>query len=178
MDGPKRLARETIYRSHWVNLFVDKVQFPDSHVIDRHHLLDFEDPSVVAVMERGNEQVLFARIYRYTVETTGWEIPAGRIEQGESILAAAQREILEESGWESTHHELIYSYNPMNGIANKTMHIVRCRAEKRITDFDTNEVSDIRWFTWKEVQRMIERSEITDGATLVALLICMLHRVS
>jgi hypothetical protein len=63
---PERPSRTTVYRSRWVNLFVDKVCFPNGRIIERHHLLDFERPSVVAVVEDDREQVLLVSVCRYT----------------------------------------------------------------------------------------------------------------
>ena len=39
---PQRLARTIIYENPWVNLYLDKVRFPDGRIIEKHHLLDFE----------------------------------------------------------------------------------------------------------------------------------------
>ena len=59
----------------------------------------------------------------------------------------------------------------MNGSANKLFHVVRCKANERIQDFDRNEVSETRWFTRDEVKQMIKDKAVTDGFTLTALLL-------
>jgi hypothetical protein len=59
----------------------------------------------------------------------------------------------------------------MNGIANKMMHVVRCRATERTAEFDRDEVSEVCWFFRDEVSRMIAAREITDGVSLVSLLL-------
>ena len=93
------------------------------------------------------------------------------MEVGESEIDAARREVLEETGYLSEHHELMYSYRPMNGSANQVFHVVRCRATDFIQDFDRNEVSETRWFVKDEVKQMIKEKLITDGFTLTALLL-------
>ena len=168
---PERLARNIIYQSPWVNLYLDTVKFPNGLLIEKFHLLDFPRAAVTAIVEDASENILFACICRYTSGMTEWEIPAGGMEAGESEIEAAKREVLEETGYMSENHELIYSYRPMNGSANQVFHVVRCRAIDYIQDFDRNEVSETRWFTKDEVKQMIKDKVITDGFTLTALLL-------
>jgi ADP-ribose pyrophosphatase len=147
------------------------VRFPNGHVIDKYHLLDFPHPAVTAIVEDKSGNIIFAQICRYTTGATEWELPAGEVETGEAVIDAARREVLEETGYTSDDHQLMYSYYPMNGSANKLFHVVRCRALKHLQDFDKNEVSEPRWFTRNEVTQMIQDKVITDGFTLTALLL-------
>jgi ADP-ribose diphosphatase len=173
---PERLSRKTVYESPWVNLYLDTVRFPNGLLIEKFHLLDFPRAAVTAVVEDDSGNILFARICRYTSGMTEWELPAGGVETGESEMEAARREVLEETGYTSDHHELMYSYYPMNGSANKLFHIVRCKAIDYVQDFDKNEVSETRWFTKDEVKQMIKDKAITDGFTLTALLLWLQAR--
>jgi ADP-ribose pyrophosphatase len=170
---PERLARTVIYESEWVNLYVDRVQFPNGRVIERHHLLDFDHPAVVVFIEDGQGRVLFVRVCRYPTLRTDWEIPAGGMEAGETILEAAQREMQEETGYDCHDYREVYTYYPMNGIANKLFHIVRCKAIARVADFDPDEVSEIGWFEKAEIRQMLKQQLILDGPTLTALLLCL-----
>src|SRR3990167_5543518 len=123
---PKRLSRSVIYENPWVNLYVDKVQFPDGRIIDKHHLLDFEKEAVAILIENSSNQILLVNVYRYATNTIEWEIPAGGIDKGESVIKAAEREALEETGYKTDNHKQIYTYYPMNGISNKVYHILHC----------------------------------------------------
>jgi ADP-ribose pyrophosphatase len=168
---PERLSRNIVYQSPWVNLYLDTVKFPNGLVIEKFHLLDFPRAAVTAIVENDSAEILFVRICRYTSGATDWELPAGGVEPGETEIEAAVREVLEETGYGSDNHELIYSYYPMNGSANKLFHVVRCKANDHVQDFDVSEVSETRWFTRDEVEQMIKDKVITDGFTLSALLL-------
>ncbi len=170
---PERLSRTTIYESEWVNLYVDRVRFPHGRVIERHHLLDFEQPSVVIFIEDEQERVLLVRVCRYPTLSTDWEVPAGGLEAGETILEAAQREVREETGYQCQDYQVVYTYFPLNGIANKLFHILRCRAIAQVTAFDPGEVSEIRWFEKADLRQMLKDHVIVDGPTLTAVLLCL-----
>jgi ADP-ribose pyrophosphatase len=174
MMKPERLSRKTVYESPWVNLYLDQVKFPNGHIIEKYHLLDFARAAVTMVVENNEGSVIFVRICRYTTGLTEWELPAGGVEMGETEMEAAQREVLEETGYTTENHRLMYSYYPMNGNANKLFHVVHCNAVEHVQDFDPNEVSETRWFTKAEVRQMIRDKTISDGFSLTALLLWLL----
>jgi ADP-ribose pyrophosphatase len=167
---PKRLSRKVVYRSSWIDLYVDKVVYPAGRRVD-HHVVHFETDSVAGVVEDRRGRVLLIRSYRYIHDSIEWELPAGRLEKGETVLRGARREILEESGYETAGHRLIYKFQPVNGLADKTFHVVHCRPVRDTGVFDRNEVAGMRWFTRPELRAMIRRNRIRDGYALTALLI-------
>ncbi|MBS3143639.1 NUDIX hydrolase [Candidatus Woesearchaeota archaeon] len=168
---PKRLSRSVIYENPWVNLYVDKVQFPDGRIIDKHHLLDFEKEAVAILIENSSNQILLVNVYRYATNTIEWEIPAGGIDKGESVIKAAEREALEETGYKTDNHKQIYTYYPMNGISNKVYHIVHCKADKKIQNFDKNEIKESKWCNKEEIESMIKEKTINGGFALTSLLL-------
>jgi ADP-ribose pyrophosphatase len=168
---PKRLARTIVYENPWVNLYIDRVQFPGGRIIEQHHLLDFEKEAVGVVVENARAEILLVHAYRYPTDTIEWEIPAGSIETGETVMETAQREVWEETGYETTRPALIYSYHPMNGISNKMFHIVRSQATRKTGDFDRNEVRTFKWHTRPEIMAMIRQRRLKDGFSLTALLL-------
>ncbi|MFO7631924.1 MAG: NUDIX hydrolase, partial [Caldilinea sp.] len=133
---PVRLARRTIYENPWVSLYVDRVRFPGGRVIEAHHVLHFDKEAVATIVENARGDVLLVEAYRYVVDAIQWEIPAGGIDPGESILDAAAREAREESGCETVDHRLVSSFEPINGIGDKVHHLVHCRAAGEPGGFD------------------------------------------
>jgi ADP-ribose pyrophosphatase len=168
----KRLSRKTIYECPWFNLFGDKVILPDGKLIENYHVIDYKKESVAVIIENENNDILLIQSYRYVTDSLEWEIPAGHIEEGESILEAASRESFEETGYEIEDHHMLYSYNPSNGSSSQVFHIVAAKAGKQKTvEFDRNEVKEIRWFSKEEVKDLIRDKELRDGYSLTALLL-------
>lgn len=167
---PKRLSRKVVYRSDWLDLFVDKVVYPAGRRVD-HHVVHFKTHSVAAIVENARREILLIRSYRYITDSIEWELPAGRLEKGESVFQGAKREVLEETGFETVGHRRIYTFHPINGLADKVFHVVRCRAVRDTGMFDRNEVAGLRWFPERVLKRMIRRNQIKDGYALTALLL-------
>ena len=167
-EKPQALERRLIYHSRWVNLYVDRVLFPNGRVIEQHHLLDFDHPAAMAVVQDEAGRYLMVKVCRYPTGRCEWEFPAGAIEDGETPIQAASREVLEETGYATRAHALIYTFNPMNGIANQLFHVVRCRADGAPGDYDTREISGVSWFTGDDILAMIHSGAMKDGYSLTA----------
>ena len=141
-------------------------------MIDRHHILAFPSDGVAVLVENNEGMLLFVLAYRYTTDSLEWEVPAGGREAGETVTAAAAREVREETGYETGEHELLYSFHPINGISDKIYHVVRCKTVSAApAAFDKNEIAQCRWFTRDEVRQMIAKRQINSGFTLTALLL-------
>lgn len=168
---PQRLARETVFDSDYLKLHLDRVRQPNGHIIEDFHFVEYPCPAVGAIVEDGLGRVVMVRVPRYTLQSCSWSIPAGGVEKGEEVLFAAKREVREETGYDSSDHRLIYSYFPQAGSSNKRFVLVWCKAGEKTGDFDPNEISEVGWFTRRQVEMMIERGEIEDGLGLTALLL-------
>jgi ADP-ribose pyrophosphatase len=154
-----------------VSLYRDRVALPSGHVLEQYHILDFGRGAVAVLVENDLGQLLMERVARYPTGMTTWELPAGHIDGDEAVLAAAEREVREETGYETHGHTEIYQFHPLNGISNMRVHVVRCRAGTRSGEIDDDEVAAIRWFDRQELAAMIERREIVDAFALIGLLL-------
>jgi ADP-ribose pyrophosphatase len=127
---------------------------------------------VLAVDERGGEpRVLLARQYRHAAGAPLWELPAGRIDHGESALAGAKRELLEETGITARdwHHAFTFYSSP--GFLDETMAIYLARGLTRgASRPEEDEMIAKRFFPLTQAVRMAMNGAIRDGKTIAAIL--------
>lgn len=164
------LARRTLYQSAWVGLQHVDVRLPDGDVIHDLHLVTypFQAAAVVPIGDDGN--ILLIDHYRFQTDTRGWEIPAGKIDAGETPAQAAARELLEETGHSVDALKYLGRYHPSNGSSNQVFHVFVARGVTRVSGIkDTNEVIGVKWFTPAQVRALIQRNEILDGLSLTGL---------
>lgn len=165
------LGRRTIHHSEWVSLHQDDVQLPDGSVINGHHVVDYPRPAVGVVAIRADGAIMLVEHYRFIVDRTHWEIPAGRVDPDEDHATAAARELSEESGCSASHYTYLGCYHPANGSSNQLFHVhIAHDAVQTGVITDTNEIMSARWFSASAIWQMIAHNDIRDGLTLTAFL--------
>jgi 8-oxo-dGTP pyrophosphatase MutT (NUDIX family) len=164
------LGKRTLYASDWVGLAHWTVRLPDGHVIPDYHVVDYPRGAVGVLPLAADGRVLLIDHYRFITGTRGWEIPSGRIEAGETVEAAAGRELREETGHTARTWSLLGRYFPSNGSSNQVFHVMVARDLERESDpLDTNETLGLAWFTPATIRELIVGNGIRDGLSLTAL---------
>jgi ADP-ribose pyrophosphatase len=160
-----------VYDSDWVRLHHLDIQLPDGKVARNWHLIDYPRQAAGIVPIGDDGRILMIEQYRFTTERRSWETPGGRIEADETPVAAAHRELREETGYTAQTMVFVGAYFPSCGSSNQIFNIFQARGIKKAGEFtDTNEVIGVKWFTIDEIREMIRRNEIKEGMTLTALL--------
>ncbi|MFQ5406851.1 MAG: NUDIX hydrolase [Anaerolineales bacterium] len=165
------LGRRTVYASDWMNMEQWDVRLPDGSRIPDHHVVTFPREAVGIVPVGADGRILCIDHYRFQTDSRGWEIPAGQIEAGESLLEAAVRELHEETGYAAREWQRLGAYNPSAGSSNQVFHIFIARGVHQIgAVIDTNETLGLRWFDASDLRGRLVRNEIRDGFSLTGLL--------
>jgi ADP-ribose pyrophosphatase len=127
--------------------------------------------SAVMLAADGKKRVLLVRQYRLPARQYLWEIPAGRLDPGETPLKAAKRELVEETGYRAKKWKKLVSYYPSPGFLAERMTIF---VATKLTAGEPHNMEDERieigWFSRKDVEKMIRRGRIIDGKTIVGYL--------
>lgn len=87
-----------LHRRPWLTLRQDKVRLTSGRTIDDYYVQEFPHWVNVLALTEEREAVLI-RQYRHGLGEVSWELPAGVVDEGESLLDGARRELLEETGY-------------------------------------------------------------------------------
>ena len=172
-DLPRRLERTTIYESDYVCLYSDRVKLPGGTVIEKYHQIHYPHEAVSVVLFNEKNEILMIRERRYTVNRLEWEIPAGRVENGESIEEAARREVLEETGCLLKDLQFLCSQNPANGMSDCLCHVFAARVDTEGSIRDTDEVASKVWMPVEQVREMLRKNETHCGVSMLAILFAL-----
>lgn len=171
----KRISTRRVYEGKVLSVDLDEVEEPGGvrarREVVRHH------GSVAALPVREDGSMLLVRQYRYPADEALWELPAGRIDGGESPEEGVQRELREEIGFRAEGLEKISFFYTTPGFCDEAMHVFR--ATEMVADRaqgDEDERIETRAFSADEVRAMIANGEIREGKTLVALLLELQRR--
>lgn len=161
------VKRNVLYDGRILRLCADDVRLPDGKPSVREYV---EHNGGAAVFCEEDGKILLVRQYRYAYREVIYEIPAGKIESGEDPAVTAARELSEETGKKAARTELMYTLYPTPGYTNEKILIYRAYG---VTDGeahpDSGEFVSAVFLPAEKVLEMIERGEIRDAKTIVAV---------
>jgi 8-oxo-dGTP pyrophosphatase MutT (NUDIX family) len=123
------------------------------------------------VIDDPDRGVLLLWRHRFTTDTWGWEIPGGRVDEGETPAEAASRETVEESGWRPGPLTLMTAYHPHNGLSDTTFNLFSTTSAEHVGEpTDGDEAERVEWLGWPDLLDEIRAGHVGDGLSLTALL--------
>jgi len=163
-----KLSGSTVFRGRIMNVEEDSVLLPSGRTSVREVVRTADSVSMGIRDEAG--KVCLIRQFRYPAGKLLWEIPAGRIEQGESPEEAAIRESGEETGLSCEIVGKVAGFYLAAGFATEYMHMF----EMRVTGLsqakpDEDEAIEVHFLTLEEISILVDKGEIEDSKTLIYL---------
>ena len=132
---------------------------------------DLANDHPVKAAGKAEPRILLERQYRHAAQSMMWELPAGRIDDGETALTAAKRELLEETGYSARQWKRILHFYVSPGFLDETMTIYLARGLRAgEAQPEPDEKIAIRFFTLSEAKRMALNGRIRDAKTISGIL--------
>lgn len=165
MKEEKSIESKDIYKGRIVHLKVDSVSLPDGKTKKREIVVHPGAAAIVPLMDDG-ETVLLVEQYRKAVERKTLEIPAGILEEGESPEECANRELIEETGFQALKLDKLIEFYPSPGFSSEIIHIFKAIGLKKVSDAEL----PVKVMALNDLRAKIKKGEIRDGKTVIGVL--------
>jgi ADP-ribose pyrophosphatase len=163
------VASKEVYKSKIFRITEDEATDGEGYRIKRSIIRHPGSAVMLAEDEKG--RALLVRQYRLPAGRYMWELPAGRIDDGETALKAAKRELIEETGVRARKWEKLVEFYPTPGYGEEKVSVFLA---KELTLGESHPMDDERieaeWFTKAQLKKMLRNGEIIDGKTMVGFL--------
>ena len=162
-------SERSLYADQWLDLRLADVELPDGRHLE--HRLFRMTASAGAVVIDGQQRALLIWRHRFITGLWGWEMPMGRIDEGEAPAEAAAREVEEETGWRPSPLRPLAYVQPAAGIMDAAHHLFTAEGATRIgRPADAFESTRIEWIPLADTPALIAKREIVSTSTMAALL--------
>lgn len=153
-------------------MWVDDVELPNGQMIT-YSGATLPDGIMVVATNPAGELLVFDE-YKYAMDSTILLIPAGGKDGNEDAVAAAKRELLEETGYTSEEFEFIANHVPYPSKIVQTGAVVRARNIHKVSEHEheaTEEISNMRFITPKEFQALIKNGTPNLASVIAAVVV-------
>jgi ADP-ribose pyrophosphatase len=158
-----------IYAGKIVRLTLDTVLLPNGNTAELE-IVHHPGGAAVVALDAEN-RVCLLRQYRHAAGGWLWELPAGKLDNGEAPLLCAQRELEEEAGMQAQDWQSLGRIISSPGVFTEIVHLYLARALTVVpTRTEAHEVIEVHWLPWVEALRKTQAGEIEDAKTLAGLL--------
>ena len=165
----KTLSVQEIFSGHVVRLTLDKVELENGRSAMREVVHHRGGACIAALTEK--DKLYLVRQYRYALGQELWELPAGKLEEGEDPFEAAKRELEEECGLKADQYIDLHPFYPTVGYCSEVIYTWLARGLHPVPmHLDEDEFLTPTKMPLEEVCRMVLDGEIRDGKTVAAVL--------
>jgi ADP-ribose pyrophosphatase len=164
----RRVSGEVLVEGGFLELRKDTVQLPDGGLATREFIRHSGAVAVIPLLDDG--RLVLVRQYRYPVAKVLLEFPAGKLDEGESVLACGQRELLEETGYRAAEWAYAGAIHNAAAYSSESIHLWFARGlQAGMQNLDHGEFVEVVLRSEVELDALASRGELPDVKTLIGL---------
>jgi ADP-ribose pyrophosphatase len=165
----KIVSSKEVYSSRIFRVTEDVAR--DDHGFEIERAIIRHPGSAVMMAVDSSNRILLVRQFRLAAGQYLWELPAGKLDPGETPLEAAKRELKEETGYAAENWVQLVSYWPSPGFLEEKMNLFLATGltAGEATPMDDEQIES-RWFSAAEIEEMVRDGQMQDGKTLIGFL--------
>ncbi|AKL97984.1 NUDIX domain-containing protein [Endomicrobium proavitum] len=165
----KLIKKNLIHKGKVLDFYCDEVKLPNGKTATREYLNHPGAAAVLPFIDKNN--IVLVKQYRYVAGQITYEIPAGKMDEGETPIECAQRELEEETGLKAKRLEKLISFYPSTAFSNEVLHIFAAFGVKKgKVNPDEDEFVEKIIVNFKDALEMTRSGAIIDSKTIIALL--------
>lgn len=171
----KKRSTKQVYEGSIFNITKDEVEIHGAvyeRDIVHHH-------GGVGVLAIEDHSILLVKQYRYAIQQDTYEIPAGKLEQGEDPYTCGLRELEEESGFTTPKLLPLCELYSTPGFCNEKIYLYwtnELRFVEHPLPMDEDEDIEIAWYSLQKAYDMVLDGQICDAKTIVAIQHALIHK--
>jgi len=170
-----RVGGQRVYRGRILNVDLDRVRFPDGS-LGELEMIRHPGASAVVPLEilegASQPKVTLMRQYRYAAGGFVWEVPAGKLEPGETPERCAHRELEEETGLRAARMVALSAIYTTPGFTDEVIHLFAAwDLSKGETRHEASEFIELHEVALGRALEMIDEGDIVDAKTICALML-------
>src|SRR5262245_2571565 len=159
------MPREIVHTGRKIKVALDTSPGPNGETIRRDIILHPGAVVILPVLDR--DHICLLRNFRFVVNQTLWEVPAGTLEVGEPVPKAAERELLEETGYTAARWRSLGYFYPSPGVMDERMHLLVAEGlTPGLARPEVDEQLEPVTVTWAEALKMCFDGSIHDLKTV------------
>jgi ADP-ribose pyrophosphatase len=163
------LESRLVYEGKFLRLRKDSARLPDGTVGSREYIVHPGAAAMVPLFDDG--RILIERQFRYPLKQEFIEIPAGKIDPGETSLQTAQRELIEETGYRAEQWAFMTRIHPAIGFADELIDIYLCKdLVKTEQKLDAGEFVELEVVTLGWLMDQLKAGRLSDVKTQISTL--------
>lgn len=166
----KTLSSEYLIKRPWLTARRDKVQLPDGRILDEYYVLEYPTwVNVIAITKEGD--MVLVRQYRHALGRTNFELVAGVLEKGEDPLVAAQRELLEETGYSGGEWKELMQLSANSSTMTNLTHCFLAEGVEKtaLQNLDASEDLEVYVFSQEEVRQKLQQGDFVQALMVAPL---------